>query len=246
MTKFMELDDSNLIEYSKELYHYGIKGQKWGTRRFQNEDGSLTTLGRQHYYPNSAKTTDARWKENEELHKKNNRAAYKKLAKGALGYYINSKDHSKNYWGGIKDTLTENKRYRKEKKELKKARRAQKQANEKKAVAAYQKKYQQLVGKANKQFDKDYATVSNNWNSLGKSELGRKMKTVFKKKDASVVAWKKSVDDMMTNSKRSQQEWNDSNINEMYKRTGSNAISRIVNNIKYDTILEPKDRMKKK
>ena len=25
-----------------ELYHYGVKGQKWGVRRFQNEDGTLT------------------------------------------------------------------------------------------------------------------------------------------------------------------------------------------------------------
>lgn len=28
-----------------ELYHYGIKGQKWGVRRFQNEDGSYTEEG---------------------------------------------------------------------------------------------------------------------------------------------------------------------------------------------------------
>lgn len=27
------------------LYHYGIKGQKWGVRRFQNEDGTLTSAG---------------------------------------------------------------------------------------------------------------------------------------------------------------------------------------------------------
>ena len=30
---------------TKELYHHGIKGQKWGVRRYQNEDGSLTEEG---------------------------------------------------------------------------------------------------------------------------------------------------------------------------------------------------------
>ena len=32
-----------------ELYHHGIKGQKWGVRRFQNEDGSLTPAGKKRY-----------------------------------------------------------------------------------------------------------------------------------------------------------------------------------------------------
>lgn len=31
------------------LAHHGIKGQKWGVRRYQNNDGSLTSLGKQRY-----------------------------------------------------------------------------------------------------------------------------------------------------------------------------------------------------
>lgn len=32
-----------------ELYHYGIKGMRWGVRRFQKEDGSLTAAGKKRY-----------------------------------------------------------------------------------------------------------------------------------------------------------------------------------------------------
>lgn len=31
---------------NNNLQHHGIKGQKWGIRRFQNKDGSLTLAGR--------------------------------------------------------------------------------------------------------------------------------------------------------------------------------------------------------
>lgn len=35
------------MEY--ELYHHGVTGMKWGIRRYQNKDGSLTTAGKRRY-----------------------------------------------------------------------------------------------------------------------------------------------------------------------------------------------------
>lgn len=32
-----------------ELCHYGVKGQKWGVRRYQNKDGTLTDAGKERY-----------------------------------------------------------------------------------------------------------------------------------------------------------------------------------------------------
>lgn len=38
------------------LSHHGIKGMRWGVRRYQNEDGSLTSAGKKRYGEGGTKT----------------------------------------------------------------------------------------------------------------------------------------------------------------------------------------------
>ena len=41
---------------NNKLQHHGVKGQKWGVRRYQNKDGSLTPEGRKRYSDSIADT----------------------------------------------------------------------------------------------------------------------------------------------------------------------------------------------
>ena len=47
-----------------ELYHHGIKGQKWGVRRYQNKDGSLTELGKQRLRSRATDMSHLGWPRN--------------------------------------------------------------------------------------------------------------------------------------------------------------------------------------
>ena len=43
-----------IIEHDDSFQHWGIKGQKWGVRRYENEDGTLTDEGKARYRKDAA------------------------------------------------------------------------------------------------------------------------------------------------------------------------------------------------
>lgn len=58
--------------YPNELYHHGIKNQKWGVRRFQNPDGTLTEAGKQRY-AYTGRGTKNLYKDAKKQHRENER-----------------------------------------------------------------------------------------------------------------------------------------------------------------------------
>lgn len=48
------------VIFTDELCHHGIKGQRWGIRRYRNEDGSLTNDGKERYSDKNKKRDTAK------------------------------------------------------------------------------------------------------------------------------------------------------------------------------------------
>lgn len=67
-----------------ELYHYGVAGMKWGIRRYQNSDGTLTATGKERVRKKTEKvnkTFDRKTKRANKILSKSDRYSEKKVRK---------------------------------------------------------------------------------------------------------------------------------------------------------------------
>lgn len=93
---------SNYILINGTLYHHGIKGQKWGNRRWQNEDGSLTPAGREHYGYGEARTKLYNAKQAYKQAKKDWNKQYNRT-RGIRGTYLDSEKTKTKNWSKLID-----------------------------------------------------------------------------------------------------------------------------------------------
>lgn len=97
------------VTYSNELYHYGVKGQKWGIRRYQNPNGTLTEEGKVRYGvdPKTGKLSDEGKKLLRQDIDDQRRRRYKILGSLGIGVSTASAVASGIAWSkGLMDTTT--------------------------------------------------------------------------------------------------------------------------------------------
>lgn len=208
-----------------ELTHYGVLGMKWGKRRYQNKDGSLTPAGVKRYATKGF--AEDSYNENKTIIGK----AYDKYTgahklDGKMTYALNKKT------GNDDDNKARAEKYLKDQENTSKAKSDYKYAKTAKtrdAVKEYDKKYEEYLKADEDEFIKSIETTKQ-YKSLGKTKIGRVI-AAARNKTPEAKKYNQMMDEVIKAAEISEQKWNAAS--EAYKKTGKNRVTRVINNIKY-------------
>ena len=212
------------------LAHYGIKNQKWGVRRFQNEDGSLTPEGRERYGLKGGLSSMSDDDLRKAINRKTNENTYIRLqtkdatkrradisefvkALGDTTKTAANPNLQKVYLSGLNKSIAEDN--------------ARLQAQKEVALKSGDKKTADEVSKIIAQNNKDKATIQNAINVTGKmaEEVGKQSTVVGK------VLTTKEMQDAKDRAYR--------NIGEMDEKQLKSVVDRMLLEEQYQNLVNP-------
>lgn len=214
--------------HSSELYHHGILGMKWGVRRYQNKDGSLTAAGRKRYSTEERiENAKAKYTGRRKIADANYRKAsseYKDRLSGRstdsiLNDYTNDDkklDRAADKWGADRKSAKE--KYKKEISSIRKG-----------AVRKYSEAYDKMTN-AQDENDAAWREVKSLYAKLGKNKIERIINAA-KGESAEAKAYSKAYDRWSNRQDVLDKKWHE--LDQLYADTGSNYVDRVLNNIKY-------------
>lgn len=207
-----------VVAHQEELYHYGLKGMKWGVRRWQNSDGTFNTAGKERYF------SDGSGDDYKKIGKHSSGSSSKSSGgslKGALHrnmagiYEMNEKYYSKR---GNKQLASMNRTAKND--QLKRAKEADK-ARLDKRIEKKTSKYDKKIDKVNKEAEQILAARAKNREKL--ESRWQKKEAAGKMTKADVKAKKKDFDAGTAAIKKGYKKYNSTLSN--YKKAKVSAIT---------------------
>ncbi len=247
------------VVYSNSLSHHGIKGQKWGQRRYQNEDGSLTDAGRSRYGSGfigtrleSGRNYRLAKKAAKEARKARDNQAYKEVENAERSI---EKGYKRGQNLSKKDLARQDAAYRKYnsdlakskiqyKSDIAKAKADRKEANSK-AREAKKAETRNKVREYKKQFDKasemsdaadeKWREARSQYDSLAKTRIGRIREVIKAQKgngSAAAKEYLKNADIASEMQDKADAAWRETHKKRM--ETGKTAVGRFINAVRYN------------
>jgi hypothetical protein len=212
---------SEFIIHNGELYHHGVKGMKWGVRRYRNPDGSLTPAGKKRYGSEDVANKHEALRTAQRAYNKSFNKAYDR-AGAALSPFKKHRKANEKRWEDAGEKA----------RELQKAKSDYKTAKTKQATSAVKKyeKQRDKAREAQKVADQKWSEVEERRKAMGKTAVQRFFAS-FDSKNAATKAYNKAWDAYDKADGKAAAEA--LKMRETYINTGRNRVERALNNARY-------------